>query len=107
MVIIGGSYHQSEDLKDTPVGRMSGLQVQGKALATWMDGSATVELDESEVLLMDVALAIGLVLCGLLSLGLAFWAARCASRFPSQAIGRNRTPEEVPMPPIHGTCTQN
>jgi hypothetical protein len=67
IVIIGGSLQRGEDMKDTPVGPLSGLEINGLALATMIHDRARTELTEGETILIDVAVAIILVLCGLWS----------------------------------------
>jgi len=62
IVILGGSYHAGEDLHMTPIGRLSGLQLNGYALWSALAGRARHELAEGWAIAIDLVVALALML---------------------------------------------
>jgi len=65
IVIIGGSFHNGDDLKETPVGPMSGLEINGEAISSALHGKTHIEVGEFQAVGADILIGIILVLIGL------------------------------------------
>ena len=65
IVIIGGSFHSGDDLKDTPIGPMSGLEINGEAISSVLHGRTHMEVGEFPAVVADVLIGMVLVLIGL------------------------------------------
>lgn len=66
ILILGGSFHSGADVRETPVGSRSGLDINGQAVASLLEGTAHRELSERWAVIIDFCLGIIIVLTGLL-----------------------------------------
>jgi len=67
ILILGGSFHSGSDTSLTPVGEMSGLEIAGQALSSFIRNKAKRELGKVSSLLVDAGVGLLLVLVGLRS----------------------------------------
>ena len=65
IVVLGGSFHSGADLRDTPIGALSGLEINGQAISSAIRKNARKELGEGWALATDLLVGIMLVLCAL------------------------------------------
>lgn len=62
IVILGGSYHAGEDLHVTPIGRLSGLELNGYALWSALSGRERHELTMGWAIAVDLGVGLALML---------------------------------------------
>jgi CHASE2 domain-containing sensor protein len=67
LLILGGSFHSGADASLTPVGEMSGLEIAGQALSSFMRKKARKELGKISSLLIDAGVGFLLLVVGLWS----------------------------------------
>lgn len=65
VVILGGSFHSGSDMRETPVGIMSGLEINGQAVSALMRNGTRTELPEFWSILVDLLIGVILIAVGL------------------------------------------
>lgn len=73
VVILGGSFHAGADLRGTPMGVRSGLEINGQAVASALKGEARLEIGEGWSLAADIGLGILVVFIGLIGPRAHLW----------------------------------
>lgn len=65
ILILGGSFHGGADVRETPVGSRSGLDINGQAVASILQGTAHREVSELWAVIGDFLIGMVIVLTGL------------------------------------------